>query len=82
MKKFEYCRLEVTRIIATEEDKNNDVRVLRLIEPDGNIVDFSNKKMTTVLNELGVQGWELVSSTDTFSPERIVTNCMLKRSYD
>ncbi len=82
MKKFEYCRLEVTRIIATEEDKRTEVRVLTLIEPDGNIVDFSNKKMTVVLNELGVQGWELVSSTDTFLPERIVTNCMLKKSYN
>lgn len=82
MKKFEYCRLEVSRIIATEEYKKTEVRVMTLIEPDGNIVDFSNKKMTVVLNDLGAQGWELVSSTDTFLPERIVTNCTLKRSYD
>lgn len=82
MKKFEYCRMEVIRFVGTKELKSIEVRILRLIEPDGNVVDFSNKKMTVILNELGEQGWELVSSTDIFLPERIITNCMLKRQCD
>lgn len=72
MVKFEYCRIESTR--------NENKHIIVYIAPDGKIVDVSGKKLTVIFNELGQDGWELVSSNDTYHENRTIsTDCVFKR---
>lgn len=88
MIKFEYLRLEAIRTRTFSKDGRmliKDEHTIMVIEPNGSNLDVHDKTLTEVLNYYGEQGWELVTSTETyFVDEKNYTssnycNCILKR---